>query len=76
MLLNHQFLIFAFYFDPRLTVCRYFVTRGTFSINSQFRDLGDVDFEAKLEEWERFYNFHRPHDAFNVNTLTKRTELT
>jgi transposase InsO family protein len=24
---------------------------------------GDVDLEAKLEEWERFYNYHRPHSA-------------
>jgi len=24
---------------------------------------GDVDLEAKLDEWERFYNFHRPHGA-------------
>lgn len=23
----------------------------------------DVDLEAKLEEWERFYNYHRPHGA-------------
>lgn len=23
---------------------------------------GDVDLEAKLDEWERFYNFARPHD--------------
>jgi transposase InsO family protein len=31
---------------------------------------GDVDLEAKLEEWERFYNFGRPHGAFNgKNTL-------
>jgi len=28
----------------------------------------DVDLEAKLDEWERFYNFHRPHEAFNGNT--------
>jgi len=26
---------------------------------------GDVDLEAKLDEWERFYNFHRPHGAHN-----------
>jgi transposase InsO family protein len=26
---------------------------------------GDVDLEAKLDEWERFYNFARPHGAFN-----------
>ena len=25
---------------------------------------GDVDLEAKLDEWERFYNFARPHGAF------------
>ena len=24
---------------------------------------GDVDLEAKLEEWDRFYNFAKPHDA-------------
>jgi len=24
---------------------------------------GDVDLEAKLDEWERFHNFHRPHGA-------------
>lgn len=26
---------------------------------------GDVDLEAKLREWERFYNLSRPHGAFN-----------
>jgi hypothetical protein len=25
---------------------------------------GDVDLEAKLSEWETFYNFNRPHEAF------------
>lgn len=25
----------------------------------------DVDLEAKLSEWENFYNFNRPHGAFN-----------
>ena len=29
---------------------------------------GDVDLQAKLEEWERFYNFGRPHGAFNGQT--------
>ena len=29
---------------------------------------GDVDLEAKLEEWEKFYNLHRPHGAFNGMT--------
>ena len=31
-------------------------------------DKGDVDLEAKLDEWEKFYNFHRPHGAHNGNT--------
>jgi transposase InsO family protein len=26
---------------------------------------GDVDLEAKLSEWENFYNFNRPHGALN-----------
>ena len=29
---------------------------------------GDVDLEAKLDDWERFYNFHRPHGAHNGKT--------
>ena len=29
---------------------------------------GDVDLEAKLAEWESFYNFSRPHGAFNGKT--------
>tara|TARA_R110002072_G_scaffold290624_1_gene458345 strand:- start:69 stop:596 length:528 start_codon:yes stop_codon:yes gene_type:complete len=29
---------------------------------------GDVDLEAKLGEWERFYNFARPHGAHNGQT--------
>ena len=28
----------------------------------------DVDLEAKLAEWEGFYNFARPHGAFNGKT--------
>ena len=31
----------------------------------------DVDFEAKLYGWERFYNFHRPHGAFSGKTPYK-----
>jgi glycine dehydrogenase subunit 2 len=31
-------------------------------------DQGDVDLEAKLIEWENFYNFNRPHGAFNGKT--------
>ena len=29
---------------------------------------GDVDLEVKLAEWENFYNFNRPHGAFNGKT--------
>ena len=29
---------------------------------------GDLDLEARLDEWEKFYNFHRPHGAFNGKT--------
>jgi transposase InsO family protein len=29
---------------------------------------GDVDLETKLEEWERRYNFGRPHSAFDGKT--------
>ncbi len=29
---------------------------------------GDVDLEAKLQEWERFYNLARPHGAHNGKT--------
>ncbi len=28
----------------------------------------DVDLNKKLEEWERFYNFGRPHGAFRGKT--------
>lgn len=31
-----------------------------------YRD--DVDLEAKLKEWERFYNYQRPHSSFNGKT--------
>tara|TARA_R110001606_G_scaffold188847_1_gene336749 strand:- start:100 stop:255 length:156 start_codon:yes stop_codon:yes gene_type:complete len=29
---------------------------------------GDLDLEAKLDEWERFYSFARPHGAHNRQT--------
>ena len=28
----------------------------------------DVDLNRKLEEWERFYNYDRPHGAFKGRT--------
>ena len=29
---------------------------------------GDVDLNKKLQEWEDFYNYYRPHSAFNGKT--------
>jgi transposase InsO family protein len=29
---------------------------------------GDVDLNAKLEEWQNFYNHHRPHSALDGKT--------
>ena len=29
---------------------------------------GDVDLQAKLAEWENFYNYQRPHGAFQGKT--------
>ena len=31
-------------------------------------DKGDVDREQRLAEWERFYNFDRPHGTFADQT--------
>ena len=30
---------------------------------------GDVDLNEKLVEWENFYNYQRPHGAFQGKTL-------
>ncbi len=34
----------------------------------------DVDLEAKLDEWEHFYNFNRPHGASMEKHTMKRSE--
>ena len=48
------------------------VERSRRSDQQEFYQLlsykGDVDLEAKLDEWERFYNFARPHGAHNGQT--------
>jgi transposase InsO family protein len=65
-------------------ICGYaYIKRGTPQLNGkvershrsdqqEFYQLlsykGDVDLEAKLDEWERFYNFARPHGAHNGQT--------
>jgi len=46
------------------------VERSHRSDSQQFFQLlgykGDVDLEVKLDQWERFYIFYRPHGAFKV----------
>jgi transposase InsO family protein len=48
------------------------VERSHRSDSQEFYQLldykNDVDLKAKLDEWERFYNFHRPHGAFSGKT--------
>ena len=48
------------------------VERSNRSDQQEFYQLpsykGGVDLEAKLDEWERFYNFHRPRGAHNGKT--------
>ena len=48
------------------------VERSHRSDEQEFHQLlsynGDVDLEAKLVEWERFYNFGRSHGASNGQT--------
>lgn len=48
------------------------VERSHRSDSQEFYQLlsykGDVDLEAKLAEWENFYNFSRPHGAFDGKT--------
>jgi transposase InsO family protein len=35
-------------------------------------DLGDSDLPQRLEEWQFFYNWHRPHSALNGHTPMER----
>jgi len=48
------------------------VERSHLTDKTEFYQLldykGDVDLEAKLGEWEAFYNFHRPHGALKGKT--------
>jgi hypothetical protein len=34
--------------------------------------MDNVDQEEKLNAWEKFYNFHRPHSAFNGKTILEQ----
>jgi transposase InsO family protein len=61
------------YIKPRSPQLNGKVERSHRSDKEEFYQLltytDDVDLNKKLGEWERFYNFGRPHGAFNGNTL-------
>ena len=60
------------YIKPRSPQLNGKVERSHRSDQEEFYQLltytDDVDLNQKLEEWERFYNYNRPHGAFNGNT--------
>ena len=60
------------YIKPRSPQLNGKVERSHRSDKEEFYQLltytDDVDLNKKLEEWERFYNFGRPHGAFNGKT--------
>lgn len=60
------------YIEPRSPQLNGKVERSHRSDQEEFYQLltykGDVDLAAKLEEWERFYNYDRPHGAFRGKT--------
>ena len=60
------------YIKPRSPQLNGKVERSHRSDQEEFYQLldykGDKDLEEKLEVWENFYNFHRPHGAFDSRT--------
>jgi transposase InsO family protein len=60
------------YIKPRTPHLNGKVERSHRSDQEEFYQLltytDDVDLNKKLGEWERFYNFDRPHGAFNGKT--------
>jgi transposase InsO family protein len=60
------------YIKPRSPQLNGKVERSHRSDQEEFYQLltytGDVDLNKKLAEWERFYNYDRPHGAFNGKT--------
>jgi transposase InsO family protein len=80
---GHEFQAKFHWHVEDLVIRHAFIKRGTPQLNGkvepshrsdqeEFYQLltykGDVDLEAKLNEWEKFYNFNRPHGAFNGKT--------
>jgi transposase InsO family protein len=60
------------YIKPRSPQLNGKVERSHRSDGEEFYQLltytDDVDLNKKLEEWEKFYNYDRPHGAFNGKT--------
>jgi transposase InsO family protein len=60
------------YIKPRSPELNGKVERSHRSDQEEFYQLlnykDDVDLSKKLEEWERYYNYHRPHGAFQGRT--------
>jgi transposase InsO family protein len=60
------------YIKPRSPQLNGKVERSHRSDEEEFYQLlsytDDVDLNRKLVEWESFYNFTRPHSAFNGKT--------
>ncbi|MBQ74712.1 MAG: IS481 family transposase [Gammaproteobacteria bacterium] len=60
------------YIKPRTPQLNGKVERSHRTDQDEFYQLlsyvDDVDLNKKLVEWENFYNFYRPHGAFNGNT--------
>jgi transposase InsO family protein len=60
------------YIKPRTPQLNGKVKRSHHTDQQEFYQLlsylDDVDLNQKLAEWENFYNFCRPHGAFNGNT--------
>lgn len=83
MCYGHEFQAKFHWHVEDLGIRHAYIKRGTPQLNGkvershrsdqqEFYQLlsykGDFDLEAKLDEWERFYNFHRPHGAFKGKT--------
>ena len=80
---GHEFQAKFHWHIEDLGVRHSYIKRGTPQLNGkvershrsdgqEFYQLlsykGDVDLETKLDEWEHFYNFHRPHGAHSGKT--------
>jgi len=61
------------YIKPRTPQLNGKVERSHRSDQEEFYQLltytDDVDLNEKLKEWERFYNYNRPHGAFNGGSV-------